>query len=347
MEWHRNVTHSLVMLPLWAVLLAALSLPLARWLRWKAPTFPMLFVIYAVGLATHVFLDVVTSFGTMVWSPLRYSRVAWDWLFIVDLTLTALALVPQLAAWCYREPHKFEARAGAVWAALTVGAFGGYALVASVGYGFAIWAVGAISAILAMVLFGPAMRGRGFKWKRSTWCRAGLALVGAYLALASGTHRKALADVDAFAAARHLPSGNRAAIPLPPTLTHWAGVISTPEGVWRATIREPGGVIERTHLYSDAQSDPHVREAEKVRDVQVYLWFARFPIWLVRQREGQTIVEVSDVRFFREEDPNADSENQQSARSFGIRPNAPGFTFQIVFDVNGHVVSSGFKKPDE
>ena len=98
MEWHRNITHSLLMLPLWAALLAAVSMPVARGLRWKAPPFPILFIIYVVGLATHVFLDVVTSFGTMVWSPLRYSRVAWDWLFIIDLTLTALALVPQLAA---------------------------------------------------------------------------------------------------------------------------------------------------------------------------------------------------------------------------------------------------------
>src|ERR1039458_4718819 len=30
MEWHRNITHSLVILPVWAVLLAAISLPLAR-----------------------------------------------------------------------------------------------------------------------------------------------------------------------------------------------------------------------------------------------------------------------------------------------------------------------------
>jgi uncharacterized membrane protein YbhN (UPF0104 family) len=38
----------------------------------------------------------------MVWSPLDYRRVAWDWLFILDFTFTAIALVPQLAAWCCR-----------------------------------------------------------------------------------------------------------------------------------------------------------------------------------------------------------------------------------------------------
>ena len=126
MEWHRNITHSALMLPLWALLLAAVSIPLARWVKWESPPFPNLFAIYAVGIATHIFLDLVTNFGTMVWSPLRYSRPAWDWVFILDLTLTGIALVPQFAAWCYRDPGQFWRRAIGVWAALTVGAFGAY-----------------------------------------------------------------------------------------------------------------------------------------------------------------------------------------------------------------------------
>jgi membrane-bound metal-dependent hydrolase YbcI (DUF457 family) len=91
MEWHRNITHSAVMLPLWALLLTTASIPLARLLNWKSPPFPSLFAIYAVGIGTHIFLDLVTNFGTMVWSPLRYSRPAWDWVFILDLTLAARA----------------------------------------------------------------------------------------------------------------------------------------------------------------------------------------------------------------------------------------------------------------
>src|SRR5487761_2241647 len=136
MEWHRNITHSAVILPIWALLLTMLSMPLARWLKWKTPPFLALFVIYAVGIGTHIFLDLVTSFGTMVWSPLRYSRPAWDWVFILDLTLTGIALVPQLAAWCYREPGKFWRRAIGIWAALTAGAFGGYLFAEVSGYGF-------------------------------------------------------------------------------------------------------------------------------------------------------------------------------------------------------------------
>src|SRR5467141_2245721 len=103
MEWHRNITHSLVMLPIWALLLAGVTLPLARRVGWKPPSFAKLVGIYAFGLASHVLLDVFTNFGTMVWSPLNYSRVAWDWLFIIDLGFSGIALLPQFVAWCYRE----------------------------------------------------------------------------------------------------------------------------------------------------------------------------------------------------------------------------------------------------
>ncbi|MGH9678480.1 MAG: metal-dependent hydrolase, partial [Candidatus Acidiferrales bacterium] len=124
MEWHRNITHSLVMLPVWALLLAWASQPLARRLRWKLPPFPRLALIYAVALFSHIFLDLATSFGTMTWSPLNYSRLAWDWIFIVDFTFSGIALVPQLAAWCYREPERFPKRAAVVWAVLSAGVLG-------------------------------------------------------------------------------------------------------------------------------------------------------------------------------------------------------------------------------
>src|ERR1700719_1798432 len=74
MEWHRSTTHSIVLLPFWALLLTTISIPLSKFLKWKPPPFSFLFGIYAVGLASHIFLDLVTSFGTMVWSPVQYSR---------------------------------------------------------------------------------------------------------------------------------------------------------------------------------------------------------------------------------------------------------------------------------
>jgi membrane-bound metal-dependent hydrolase YbcI (DUF457 family) len=346
MEWHRNVTHSALLLPLWAFLLTVVSIYVARLLKWKCPRFWILFAIYAAGLATHIFLDVVTSFGTMVWSPLRYSRPAWDWIFILDLSLTVMALAPQLAAWCYREPGKFWRRAIWIWLLLTAGAFGTYLFARDQGYGFPIAVAGVASAIFAAVIFLPTAQGAGFRWTRARWCRAGLALVCVYIALAATAHHEAFAAVENFAAAQPLQVENVAALPLPPTLTHWVGLVSTPQGVWRITFHEPGGAAESKQFYANAESSEFVEQARKLRDVQVFLWFARYPVWRVRQRAGrQTVLEISDVRFFRENVPDGTDDPPPQSKSIGnIQPRRAGFTFEVVFDPGGRVVSSGFQE---
>jgi membrane-bound metal-dependent hydrolase YbcI (DUF457 family) len=344
MVWHRNITHSAVLLPFWAIVLAAVSLPVAGWVGWKAPPFLTLFAIYATAIATHIFLDLVTSFGIMVWSPLRYSRPAWDWVFILDLTLTALALAPQLIAWCYRQPGQFWSRAVGVWVLLTVGAFGAYWLAASQGYGFAAPSVGVASAIFAAVIFLPAAQGAGFRWTRANWCRAGLALVGIYIALAASAHHQALADVRHLADAQHLRVVSLAALPLPPTLTHWEALVTTPDGVWRATFHEPGGAVETTQFFADATDRNLIDEARKLHDVQVFLWFARFPVWRMRQRGNETVIGISDVRFFRANVPEEFADPAAPKRSIGIRPRRAGFTFEVVFNPERQIVSSGFRE---
>jgi membrane-bound metal-dependent hydrolase YbcI (DUF457 family) len=336
LEWHRNVTHSLVMLPAWALLLAALFGPLGHWKGWTLPSYWKRVLIFGFGLGTHVVLDLATSFGTMVWSPVNESRAAWDWLFIIDFTFTSIALVPQLAAWCYRKPGKFGRRAGLTWVFLTAGAFGVYALADAAGYGFPRWVVGAASAIMAGVIFIPAMENAAFRWKRASWCRVGFAGVCAYMAVAALAHHQALAYVENYAATHRLRVQNLAALPLPPALTHWSGLIATQRGVRWITFEVPEPKVERDVFFS-TEDNPYVAEAKKLRDVQIYLWFARFPLWEVQRREGQTVVAVTDVRFFR----GATGGIQRPRRLTGGT-----FTFAVVFDRAGHVVSSGFLRSD-
>jgi len=157
-------------------------------------------------------------------------------------------------------------------------------------------------------------------------------------------HGKALASVENFAAENNLHSDNLAALPLPPALTHWSGVISTPEGVWRTTFHLPSGTIERTQFYATAKPDRFVDAAKKLRGVQVYLWFARFPVWRVEQRANSAVVDISDARFFRDYDPEVIA-NAPGPRGFaGVRTNPNGFTFEVVFNGNGEIASSGFKR---
>jgi membrane-bound metal-dependent hydrolase YbcI (DUF457 family) len=347
MQWHRGVTHSALVMPFWALLLAGISFPLARVVKWRPPRIFNLFLIYIVAITSHILLDLITNFGTMVWSPLRYSRAAWDWVYILDLTLTGIALVPQLAAWCFRKPGQFWGRAIGVWAAATAGAFGAFRLAAGSGYGFPIWVTGAASAIFAALIFVPAVRGMGFSWTRAGWCRAALAVFCAYIGLAALAHRKAFADTQRFAADEHLQVTGIAALPLPPTLTHWVGLISTPEGVWRAALREPAGTIEKTQMYANTRNVPLIAEAKTLPDVQMYLWFARFPVWRVtHEEENKTTLDISDVRFYREIDPFAAAVPQNPISSSAMPAARTGFTFEVVFDAQGRVLTHGFKEPE-
>jgi len=344
MEWHRNITHSALLLPVWALVLAGLSVPLSRWVKWKAPPFLTLFAIYAAGIASHIFLDLITSFGTMVWSPLRYSRPSWDWVFIVDLTVTGLGLAAQLIAWCYRDPRQFWFRAVGVWALLTAGALGAHWLAASQGYAFSASVVAAAGAIFAAAIFLPAAQGAGFRWTRANWCRAGLALLCVYIALAASMHHRALADAGRLAEAHHLQVESLAVLPLPPTLTHWEALVSTPDGVWRATFHEPDGAVEAAQFFADSPANRLIDEARSLHDVQVFLWFARFPVWRQRQRGSETVIEIADVRFFRAFVPEEFADPAMPKRSLGIRPRRSGFRFEVVFNPEGQVVSSGFSE---
>src|SRR5271156_3199844 len=69
-KYHRAITHSFVALPFFAALLAWLTrvgfvCAKKRWnLRdWEAPPFGILFIIFAIAIASHIFLDAMTSFG--------------------------------------------------------------------------------------------------------------------------------------------------------------------------------------------------------------------------------------------------------------------------------------------
>src|SRR5260370_14284447 len=64
--WHRSITHSLLCMPIFALLLAALTHWFARRRKWEAPAFAALAGIYAIGILSHILLDLVTSFGTMI-----------------------------------------------------------------------------------------------------------------------------------------------------------------------------------------------------------------------------------------------------------------------------------------
>lgn len=93
LEIHRGVTHSMVMLPLWALVL---SWALAKILReprgWRA-----LYGVCALAIGLHIAGDVITSYGTMVLAPLSDWRAGIGTTFIIDLWFSGI-IVAGLAA---------------------------------------------------------------------------------------------------------------------------------------------------------------------------------------------------------------------------------------------------------
>lgn len=236
MTWHRSITHSLVCLPVWALALALLTGAIARWRKWDSPSLASLTAIYAVGIASHIFLDLVTDFGTMIWSPLKWSRPAWDLIFIIDFTLSALLLIPQILAWIYGKRDGLQQRALSCWIISVAVTIAVVAISGVVGAPISARYVFVMVVVLAAVFLLPSLRNIGLGLKYSTWNLAGLVLTFVYIGAAYYAHNAAFARLQKFVESQHIEARSLAVFPLPPSIAHWDGLVVAPRGVYETHI---------------------------------------------------------------------------------------------------------------
>lgn len=91
-EYHRHFTHSLFFIPLGALIVSAIC-----WLGLrKKEKFWTLYGFSYLGYATHAVLDACTSYGTRLFWPFSYERVAWDNIAIIDPFFTLPLLVAMI-----------------------------------------------------------------------------------------------------------------------------------------------------------------------------------------------------------------------------------------------------------
>jgi membrane-bound metal-dependent hydrolase YbcI (DUF457 family) len=340
LTWHRSITHSLVCLPIFALALAAPTRWFVRWRKWDSPSFGVLVAVYAVGLLSHILLDLVTSFGTMIWSPVKWSRPAWDLIFIIDFTLTAILLVPQFVAWVYRKPEGLQRRALGSWMVFSVAALAVAAFALFVGAPISMRAIFAAVVMLAAAFLLPAVRNWGLRVRLASWNLAGLLLSLGYIGAAVYAHRVALERVDKFSSSLHLEVQSQGALPFPPSLWHWDGLVLTPRGVYELRMNLSGESTEvqaaapdvdpslTYRFYPDAAPNPYIEAAKRLPEVRTVLWFARFPVTRFHKEGADAIVEISDLRF-----PQ-------------MKPDRPAsFTYRVRFAPDGTVVSQGWIKP--
>ncbi|MBI4443048.1 MAG: metal-dependent hydrolase [Acidobacteria bacterium] len=309
LQIHRGITHSLVALPFFAFLLGSLACLWTRrqprstkrptlrvvergrqWLRYSA--------FFGLGIGVHILLDVITSFGTQVWTPLSNARAAWDLTFIIDFIFTAIVLLPQLAAWVYSDRRRAWLRGVVVWFALTaVGVAVGW-LANRLQIPLSLWTVAVVSLLLGMLLWLPGASAVGFRWPRSFYCRIGVAALVLYLGLCAIAHQAALAKVQDFASRSGAVVLRLAALPAPLSLVNWSGLVETPEGVYRIPIDLSDTHVAAHHFFAQAEQNRYLETAAGLDDVRIYLWFARFPWVTYRQDEGLHIVEYRDIQFY-------------------------------------------------
>jgi len=85
---HRGITHSVVLIPVWALLLSWLLSKLSRnKYSWK-----LFLPVCLLSLSIHIFADVITAYGTEVLAPFSNVRFSIPTTFIIDLYFTGIIL---------------------------------------------------------------------------------------------------------------------------------------------------------------------------------------------------------------------------------------------------------------
>lgn len=98
LQYHRGITHSFLLLPLWAW---AVAWAWSR-LRRNPEGFKAYFLVSVLAIAIHILGDLITSFGTLVLSPFSDRRFDWGTTFIIDLWFSGIILAGLLGSWLMR-----------------------------------------------------------------------------------------------------------------------------------------------------------------------------------------------------------------------------------------------------
>ncbi|MEP6470471.1 MAG: metal-dependent hydrolase [Acidobacteriota bacterium] len=297
---HRGWSHSFFLLPFLALALALLARVLTR----SARHLPIrvLFIFPAVGIASHIFFDWITSFGIMFWIPFSRRRYNLDWVFILDPYFTGIVSVTLLAATIFRARGRRISAIGS-------GVLGAYVL-------------------LCAVLHSAALRA----WQRMDGPPPGtkVAVLPQFLSpfrwlgLSDRGNELHVSFFDIGPFARGVAS------PRPPD--RFTQLFSSLSDYYPPPERA------RIQRYAKPPPSPALAGAEKIPDVRAYLDFARFPLATVRaEPDGACEISFQDLRFL-----PWFSGPWERERGRGMRFRRQPFVYRVRLDRSGRAVDRGF-----
>lgn len=95
LNWHQGPTHSLILLPVWAGLLAWLFSRFSRGrFGWRLFYRPV-----CLGLAIHIVGDSITSYGLMLFAPISTERYSLPLVFVIDPWFSLIIVAGLAGSW--------------------------------------------------------------------------------------------------------------------------------------------------------------------------------------------------------------------------------------------------------
>ena len=305
LHYHRHITHSIV-----GTLLIALVLPLIFWfgdrglarLRSRPPSVRLKGLLLAslIVSATHPLLDWTNNYGVRLLLPWSGKWFYGDLVFIVD---PFIWLLFGTAVFLLTTKRKWQAVCWTIvvivltYLVLTTSAERGLANATLLKV---LW-VGVITANVLAHRLGAAQR-----WGPRL-AQAAFVLLVTYWVGLGVMHSMALKEVSlaatSIAMERREKVTDLAAMPTLANPFRWLAVAETDRAAYRFEvsltddIRYPASAAR--HERADTMSSPFLLAAGKDRRAQIFLGFARFPVYGVVGADclSETIVQLADLRY--------------------------------------------------
>jgi inner membrane protein len=218
--------------------------------------------VSALGLASHIVFDWVTSFGEMFWTPISRHRYQLDWVFILDPVFSAIVVASLVLALIFRARARRITAVGSLLLLLYIG-FCGLVHARAVAAWRIVDPAPAGSKVAAMPQFLSPFRWLGL------------------------TDRGDAIDVAFFDVG---PFAKGVTDPQPPR--RWSEVLRSLSDFYPPPARA------KIRRYEKPPPSPALAAARGLPDWKIYLAFARFPLETVdAEPNGDTSVYVQDLRF--------------------------------------------------